>query len=86
MIAVEIAKKPAPAKKRPNWRRDRCEKKADCASAVEEVCESAAGCRSGIVAIWRKAIGGMDFCEGDRDNIITMQKLNACLISRSGCC
>ena len=60
MIAVETAKKPAPAKKRPNWRRDRGEKKGDGASVVvEEVCEvGAGGSCSAILVVCRKAIGG----------------------------
>jgi hypothetical protein len=54
----EIAKNPAPAKNKPNWRRDRCEKNIDCGSGDEAGGEGAAGCDDGfdIVLCCRNAI------------------------------
>jgi hypothetical protein len=56
-MAVETAKKPAPAAKRPNWRRDRGEKNIDCDSG--DVAASGAGVEEGLdmIGLCRKAIG-----------------------------
>ena len=43
MMIDEIAKKPAPAKKRPSWRRDRCENKDVSDSEVDEACGAVVG-------------------------------------------
>lgn len=63
MISVEKAKKPAPAKKRPSCRRDRCEKKVDGDSDAGEADAGAGeadaverGKGLDIVPCWRNAI------------------------------